>query len=80
MARMDDVVAQKQIRKELNRRHIDLSGTNIEVFQGVVYIKGRIRAMPDPSSQDSFLSSLKKTVRRIPNIKDVILDKVLVLQ
>ena len=74
MARTEDITTQKLIRREFNRRQIDISSTHIQVFQGVVYIKGQMRPIQNDIDSQVLTSSLKRALKAIPQVKDVVFD------
>ncbi len=74
MAKAEDILLQKLIRREFNRRQVDISSTQIQVFQGVVYIRGNIKCFQNYTDSQSLAYSLKRAIRTLPQVKDIIFD------
>ncbi len=74
MAKTEDILTQKLIRREFNRRQIDISSTQIQVFQGVVYVRGNIKCSQNYSDTKTLTLALKRAIRTIPQVKDIIFD------
>ncbi len=77
MADPADVAATKMVRRELNKRMIDVNMADIRVMHGVCYIRGVVRAIkggpPDVRAEIELLGRVMMNARRI---RDCVVDVV----
>jgi hypothetical protein len=75
MADPRDVETTKLVRREFNRRAIDVSMADIRVSHGVVYIRGTIKTMrggaADPRAEVEIIA---RNLRSRLEVRDVVID------
>jgi osmotically-inducible protein OsmY len=71
----EDVQANKLVRRELNRRKIDVTLVNVRVSHGVVYLQGVVRSVrggaPDARKE---IEIVCRNLRQKGEIRDVVAD------
>lgn len=77
MADPKDVEATKILRREFNKRQLDLTLADLRVSHGVAYIRGTIRLMRGASGDvESVVSAIVRSLRSRPEIRDVIVEAI----
>lgn len=75
MADPHDVETTRLVRREFNRRAIDMTMADIRVSHGVVYIRGTVRTVrggiADPHSEVDLIA---RNLRTHPDIREVVVD------
>ena len=75
MADPNDVAMTKAVRREFNRRKLDMTLADVRVSHGVVYVRGTIKAMrggaEDPKEECALIARILRTR---PEIRDVIIE------
>ncbi|GIV09173.1 MAG: hypothetical protein KatS3mg020_0249 [Fimbriimonadales bacterium] len=70
-----DVETRRMVLREISKRHIDSSRMDVQVFHGVVYLRGTVSGM---RGHDIDIKAEMEVIRRIlrqrPGIRDVVLD------
>ncbi|MDM7461851.1 MAG: BON domain-containing protein [bacterium] len=70
-----DVETRRMVLREISKRHIDSSRLDVQVFHGVVYLRGTVSGM---RGHDIDIKAEMEVIRRIlrqrPGIRDVVLD------
>ncbi len=70
-----DVETRRMVLREISKRHIDSSRMDVQVFHGVVYLRGTVSGM---RGHDIDIKAEMELIRRIlrqrPGIRDVVLD------
>ncbi len=70
-----DVETRRMVLREISKRHIDSSRLDVQVFHGVVYLRGTVSGM---RGHDVDIKAEMELIRRIlrqrPGIRDVVLD------
>lgn len=75
MADPNDVIGTKQLRREFNRRNLDITQADLRVTHGVAYIRGAIKTVKGgPTDIKKELEIISKAVRGGGVIKDVVID------
>lgn len=74
MADPKDVEATKIVRREFNRRAIDITMADIRVMHGVAYIRGTIKPMRGGGDPKSEVELIVRALRTKPEIRDVVVD------
>lgn len=78
MADPHDVEATKALRREFNKRPIDISQADLRVSHGVAYVRGVIKKMKGAEQPVSeMLDQVSKALRSRPEIRDVVIDAVI---
>ncbi len=76
MANPDDVAATKLLRREFNKRMLDLTQTDLRVTHGVAYIRGAVKVMKggpvDAKAEVELIAKILRLSRT--GIKDVVID------
>lgn len=70
-----DVEIRRMVLREISKRHIDSSRMDVQVFHGVVYLRGTVSGM---RGHDIDIKAEMEVIRRIlrqrPGIRDVVVD------
>ncbi|MFN4032450.1 MAG: BON domain-containing protein [Fimbriimonadales bacterium] len=70
-----DVETRRMVLREISKRHIDSSRLDVQVFHGVVYLRGTVSGM---RGHDIDIKAEMEVIRRIlrqrPGIRDVVVD------
>ncbi len=70
-----DVETRRMVLREISKRHIDSSRLDVQVFHGVVYLRGTVSGM---RGHDVDIKAEMELIRRIlrqrPGVRDVVLD------
>lgn len=75
MADPGDVEGTKILRREFNKRAIDITQADLRVMHGVAYVRGLVRAMKGAEQPVSeMLDQVSKAVRSRPEIREVVID------
>lgn len=75
MADPKDVEGTKLLRREFNRRQIDITQADLRVTHGVAYIRGSIKIIKGgPTDLKKEIEIISKAVRSSGVIKDVVVD------
>lgn len=78
MADPKDIETTKMVRKEFNKRPLDITRCDIRVTHGVVYVRGLIQPMRDAEGPVSeMIEQIKKALRARPDIRDVVVDAII---
>mgnify|MGYP000975445896 CR=1 FL=1 len=77
MADPTDVAATKMVRRELNKRMIDVNLADIRVMHGVCYIRGVVRAIKGgPQDVRAEIELLGRVLMNARRIRDCVVDVV----
>lgn len=76
MADHKDVEVTKLVRREFNRRMIDVTMADVRVSHGVVYIRGTIKPMRGGGDPRHELEIITRALRSRPEIRDVVVDAI----
>jgi hypothetical protein len=77
MADPKDVEATKIVRREFNRRAIDVTLADIRVSHGVVYIRGTIKPMRGGATDVKHeVEIIARNLRTRPEVRDVVIDAI----
>jgi len=75
MADPKDVEATKLLRREFNRRQVDLTLADLRVSHGVAYIRGTLRPMRGAEGDlHSTVEHICKALRARPEFRDIVVD------
>ncbi|MFN3689656.1 MAG: BON domain-containing protein [Fimbriimonadales bacterium] len=70
-----DVETRRMVLREINKRHLDTSRLDVQVFHGVVYLRGTVSAVRghdiDPKAE---MEIIRRILRQRPGIRDVVVD------
>ncbi len=70
-----DVETRRMVLREISKRHVDSSRLDVQVFHGVVYLRGTVSGM---RGHDIDIKAEMEVIRRIlrqrPGVRDVVLD------
>jgi len=77
MADHKDVEATKILRREFNKRQVDITLADLRVSHGVAYIRGTIKPMRGMEGDvRSVVDTIARSLRTKPEIRDVVIDAV----
>lgn len=75
MADPADVEATKILRREFNKRAIDITQADLRVSHGVATVRGVIRKMRGAEgSLNEMVEQIRKALRSRPEIRDVVIE------
>ena len=75
MATPEDVRVKKKLRSEFNKRMVDITGLDIQVMHGVVYLRGVLKPIKGgPENLRSEVDTIGKLLKSSTHIKDVVVD------
>lgn len=75
MPRREDLEVSRLVRKELARRPIDTQLVNVQIYHGVVYLRGTVRAMRGHAMDlRQEMELISRILKQKPGIRDVVLD------
>ncbi len=70
-----DVETRRMVLREISKRHLDTSRLDVQVFHGVVYLRGTVSGMRghdiDPKAE---MELIRRILRQRPGIRDVVVD------
>lgn len=70
-----DAETRRMVLREISKRHIDVSRLDVQVYHGVVYLRGTVSAL---RGHDIDIKAEMELIRRIlrqrPGIRDVVID------
>jgi len=70
-----DIEVRRMVLREISKRHLDTSRLDVQVFHGVVYLRGTVSGM---RGHDIDIKAEMEIVRRIlrqrPGVRDVVVD------
>ena len=78
---LEDKQATRRVEREIHKLPIDHSLVTVAVINQVAYIGGRVRRLRTPEARQldlkKALRDLEEIVRRLPGIRDVVIDATL---
>jgi hypothetical protein len=75
MATQEDIRNRKRIRSEFTKRSLDITGMDLQVLHGTVYIRGIIKPVKGASgSVKSEVELIARIIRQQNLAKEVIID------
>lgn len=78
MADPQDVAATKMVRRELNKRMIDVNQADIRVMHNVAYIRGVVRAIKGgPTDVKAEMELIARVLITSRKIKDAVIDVII---
>ncbi|MCS7300459.1 MAG: BON domain-containing protein [Fimbriimonadales bacterium] len=70
-----DAETRRMVLREISKRHLDTSRLDVQVYHGVVYLRGTISGMRghdiDPKAE---VEIIRRILRQRPGIRDVVVD------
>ncbi len=74
MATVEDIRNRKRIRSEFTKRPLDITGMDLQVLHGVVYVRGVIKSIKGSAGAKTELDYVVKAIRQLNLAKDVVID------
>jgi hypothetical protein len=74
MATVEDIRNRKKIRSEFTKRALDITGMDLQVLHGVVYVRGVIKGLKGGAGARTELEHVVTAIRQLNLAKDVILQ------
>ncbi|MCS6919878.1 MAG: BON domain-containing protein [Fimbriimonadales bacterium] len=70
-----DVETRRMVLREISKRHVDSSRLDVQVFHGVVYLRGTVSGMRGHNVDiKAEMEVIRRILRQRPGIRDVVLD------
>lgn len=70
-----DIDGTKALRREFNRRGLDITGADLRVMHGVAYIRGTIKTTRETEGDcKSVVEIVARAIRQHPSVRDVVID------
>lgn len=70
-----DIEANKIVRREFNKRQLDITLADLRVSHGVVYVRGVIKSLPGTSADaKTEVEHIVHLLKLRPEIRDVIIE------
>lgn len=70
-----DIETRRMVLREISKRHLDISRLNVQVFHGVVYLRGTVSGMRghdvNPKAE---MELIRRILRQRPGVRDVVID------
>lgn len=74
MATVDDIRNRKRIRAEFTKRPLDITGMDLQVLHGVVYVRGVIKSIKGGLGAKVELEHVVTAIRQLNLARDVIIQ------
>jgi hypothetical protein len=74
VATVDDIRNRKRIRSEFVKRALDITGMDLQVVHGTVYVRGVIRGLKGGSGARVELEHVVTAIRQLNLARDVIIQ------
>jgi hypothetical protein len=74
MATVEDIRNRKRIRAEFTKRPLDITGMDLQVLHGVVYLRGVIKGLKGGAGVRTELEHVVTAIRQLNLARDVIVQ------
>lgn len=70
-----DAETRRMVLREISKRHLDTSRLDVQVFHGVVYLRGTVSGMRGHELDvKAEVEIVRRILRQRPGIRDVVVD------
>lgn len=70
-----DVETRRMVLREISKRHLDISRLDVQVFHGVVYLRGTVSGVRGHDIDvKAEMELIRRILRQRPGIRDVVVD------
>ncbi len=70
-----DAETRRMVLREISKRHVDVSRLDVQVYHGVVYLRGTVSALRGHNIDiKAEMELIRRILRQRPGIRDVVID------